>query len=106
MTNPDPGDTADLPPLSPVQVPPPDPYSTLAQVDLAGATHRGLDRPNNEDCYLVGRVERALQVVATNLPPEYGAARTEEIGYGMLVADGLGGSRAGEVASRLAAITF
>src|SRR5581483_203085 len=76
------------------------------QVDLAGATHPGLVRPNNEDCYLVARVERALQVVASNLPPEFGAARTEEIAYGMLVADGLGGSRAGEVASRLAAITF
>jgi protein phosphatase len=106
MTSAKPGDTDEFPAQSELQVPPPDPFSVLVQVDLAGATHAGLVRPNNEDCYLVGRVERALQVVATNLPPEYGMARTEEVAHGMLVADGLGGSRAGEVASRLAAITF
>jgi len=109
MSSPDPGDTdvhPALPPAGPPVVGPPDPLTVQVQVDLAGATHPGLVRPNNEDCYLVARVERALQVVASNLPPEFGAARTEEIAYGMLVADGLGGSRAGEVASRLAAITF
>jgi protein phosphatase len=95
-----------LPPAGPPQVGPPDPLTTQVQVDLAGATHAGLVRPHNEDCYLVARVERALQVVATNLPPEYGSPRSEEVAYGMLVADGLGGSRAGDVASRLAVITF
>jgi protein phosphatase len=109
MTTPNTGDTAEFPiasQASPIQVPPPDPFTVQVQVDLAGTSHPGLVRSNNEDCYLVGRVERALQIVATNLPPEYGGARSEEVAYGMLVADGLGGSRAGEVASRLAAITF
>lgn len=106
MSAPDPPDTAEYEINSAFQVPPPDPLTIQVQVDLAGVTHRGLVRPNNEDCYIVARVERALQVVATNLPPEYGMPRTEEVAYGMLVADGLGGSRAGEVASRLAAITF
>jgi protein phosphatase len=106
MSTPNTTDTAEIPIQSSFQVPPPDRATVRVQVDLAGATHRGLTRPNNEDCYLVGRVERALQVVATNLPPDYGPPRTEEVAYGMLVADGLGGSRAGEVASRLATITF
>ena len=109
MNTPKTGDTVEAPigpPGPPHQVAPPDPLTVRVQVDLAGASHAGLVRPNNEDCYLVGRVERALQVVATNLPAEYGPARTEEVAYGMLVADGLGGSRAGEVASRLATITF
>src|SRR5262245_66353566 len=100
MSTPNPGDTDEFPAALNFHVPPPDPYSTLPQVDLAGATHRGLVRANNEDCYLVGRVERALQVVATNLPPEYGASRTEEVAYGMIECYGMGGLGGGEAARR------
>jgi protein phosphatase len=99
-------DTAEHPVVPAAQVAPPDAVTTRVQVDLGAATHPGLTRPNNEDCYLVGRVERALQVVGTNLPPAYGAGRSEEVAYGLLVADGLGGSAAGEVASRLAVASF
>jgi serine/threonine protein phosphatase PrpC len=34
------------------------------------------------------------------------SARSEEIGYGMVVADGMGGTEGGEVASRLAITTM
>jgi protein phosphatase len=98
--------TDDYPALSSAQVPPPEPFSTLAVVEFGAATHPGLVRPNNEDCYLVGRVERALETLATNLPPGAVPARFAEVSYGMLVADGLGGGAAGEVASRLAITTF
>src|SRR4051812_37278196 len=46
----------------------------------AGATDRGTHRPNNEDCY---RIDQRLKLY--------------------LVADGMGGHVAGEIASRLAA---
>jgi protein phosphatase len=101
-----PADTSELPTVPTAQVVPPDPVSVRVQADLGAASHVGLVRPHNEDCFLVGRVERALQVVGTNLPPSYGPARTEEVGYGILVADGLGGSAGGQVASRLAVASF
>jgi len=99
-------DTAQQPVVPTAQVAPPDPVSVRVQVEIGSATHTGLTRPNNEDSFLVGRVERALQTVATNLPVSYGPARSEEVAYGMLVADGLGGSDGGEVASRLAVAGF
>jgi protein phosphatase len=98
--------TDDYPALSSGQVALPEPFSTLAVVEFGAATHPGLARPNNEDCYLVGRVERALETLATNLPPGEVPGRFAEVTYGMLVADGLGGGAAGEVASRLAITTF
>jgi protein phosphatase len=71
-------------------------------VDLGAATHQGLVRENNEDSYLVARADRSLQTLLTNLPageiPEWAAERS----YGLVVADGMGGEAAGEVASQLA----
>jgi serine/threonine protein phosphatase PrpC len=75
-------------------------------VDLGALSHRGKVRPNNEDCFLVVRTERAMSTLLTNLPAGAVPARVEEFGYGMLVADGIGGLAAGEVASRLALTTL
>jgi serine/threonine protein phosphatase PrpC len=78
----------------------PRPYSSLVQVDFAGMSHAGKVRPNNEDHFLLCRFGRYFEAVQTNVPlPE---ARSEETGYGMVVADGVGGHAAGEEASRLA----
>jgi protein phosphatase len=73
-----------------------------AQVEFGALSHPGNVRPSNEDYYLVVRVGRALQTLLTNLPPGDLPDRSEEEGYGLLVADGMGGHAAGEVAARLA----
>lgn len=81
---------------------PPHPFSALVGVEFGAASHPGLVRGNNEDTFLAGRIDRALHVFATNLPAGDVPADFGEAAYGMLVADGLGGRAAGEVASRTA----
>jgi protein phosphatase len=80
--------------------------SSAVQVDLAALSHPGKVRPNNEDHFLVVRFQRALQTLLTNLPEGLIPLRAEEVGYGLIVADGMGGMAAGEVASRLAIRTL
>jgi serine/threonine protein phosphatase PrpC len=99
-TTADTGDFPTPPPLTPAAPPPS--ASAQVQVDLGALSHRGKVRANNEDCYLVARVDRALTILLTNLPEGCLPDRAEEVGYGLLVADGMGGMAAGEVASRLA----
>jgi PPM family protein phosphatase len=84
----------------------PGPASARARVEFGALSHPGKVRANNEDCYLVTRLGRGLETLLTNLPPGHVPARFEEAGYGMLVADGMGGMAAGEVASRLAVSTL
>jgi protein phosphatase len=69
-------------------------------------SHQGKVRANNEDCYLVARFSRAMQPLLTNLSAADFPEPLEEVVYGLLVADGIGGAAAGEVASRLAASTL
>jgi protein phosphatase len=85
---------------------PPADISARVQVDLAALSHQGKVRENNEDHFLVSRAERSLETVITNLPQGLFPPRFAEVGYGMLVADGMGGHQAGEIASRLAISTF
>ena len=59
-------------------------------------------RPNNEDHFLIVRFGRSLQTLSTNLPDGMLRPTTTETGYGLIVADGMGGKAAGEVASRAA----
>jgi PPM family protein phosphatase len=80
----------------------PEPYSAVVQVDLGGLSHRGKVRPNNEDHFLISRFGRFLETVQTSLPADAVPQRSEERGYAMVVADGMGGSAAGEEASRRA----
>jgi protein phosphatase len=67
----------------------------------AARSDRG-GRPDNEDSYLVGRVHRAFDALATNVPGSALPRRLEQDGWLLGVADGLGGASAGEVASALA----
>jgi protein phosphatase len=85
---------------------PPGVASSAVRVDLAARSHVGKVRPNNEDHFLVVRFHRALQTLLTNLPEGLLPERAEEGGYGMVVADGMGGMAAGEVASQLAIRTL
>src|SRR6516162_1738815 len=91
---------------TPTDVRSPGVTSAAVQVDLAARSHAGRVRPNNEDHFLVVRFDRALQTLLTNLPEGLVPPRAEEVGYGMVVADGMGGMAAGEVASRLAIRTL
>ena len=78
------------------------PLSSRVEVDLAAATNRGLVRANNEDHYLALRFGRTLETVSTNIAEGSLEPSFEETGYGMVVADGMGGMAAGDVASRTA----
>ncbi len=73
----------------------------MLQAKTHGRTDRGQKRSKNEDQFLVALLTRALSVQESSLShPEllFG----QEQGLLMIVADGLGGHAAGELASRLA----
>src|SRR5215207_9380222 len=93
-------------PAPPSEVEPPQPFSSLVQVDISGLSDIGKVRLNNEDHYLIVRLGRSFQTLLTNLPADSVPDRFDEIGYGMVVADGMGGMAAGEVASSLAITTL
>lgn len=80
----------------------PQPASIQVSVDLGAATHAGLVRPNNEDSFLVSRADRSLETLLTNLPTKEVPSWAAERSYGLVVADGMGGHAAGEIASHLA----
>ena len=71
-------------------------------VDVAALSDRGRMRDRNEDAYAVIRMGRFLERVTSSLDADELPERHEAIGYLMMVADGLGGHEAGEVASRTA----
>jgi serine/threonine protein phosphatase PrpC len=75
---------------------------TRLDVDLGALSHQGHVRENNEDSYLVMKFGRSLENLLTNLHDHLLEQNYVMNGYGMLVADGMGGLAAGEVASRLA----
>jgi protein phosphatase len=81
---------------------PPRPFSSLVQVDFGALSDVGKVRKNNEDHYLVARGIRSYELLLTNLPEGEVPTRFDEIGYLAIVADGMGGMAAGEVASRMA----
>ena len=80
--------------------------TSAVTVRVGGESHRGHVRANNEDCYYISRFGRSLHTILTNVPEEYTFPPLQEVGYGMLVADGMGGQAAGEVASRSAVQTL
>ena len=71
-------------------------------VEVAGLTHPGKVRPNNEDHFHVVQFGRFLRTLVSSLPPGEVPEESGEPGYGYAVADGIGGRAGGEVASRLA----
>ena len=76
--------------------------SRPVEVDIGAMSHKGKVRANNEDNYLVATFERSMKALSTSLPEGDIPLHYTDTAYGMLVADGMGGAAAGEVASRTA----
>ena len=90
----------ELPQMDPLQ--PPRPFSSLVEIDFGALTHAGNVRPINEDAYIIYRSGRFWEKVSTSLEAGDLPDRSDEIAYGMAVADGVGGAAAGDVASSMA----
>jgi len=71
-------------------------------VSFGALTDRGKVRGKNEDHFLVARLTKTMRICATSLPSDGQAPVSEEEGYLVIVADGMGGAAAGEHASALA----
>ena len=78
------------------------PYSSLVRIDVSALSDPGRVRANNEDQFLVTRLVRSMETMLSSLQPGDVPERADEVNYAMVVADGMGGHAAGEVASRLA----
>jgi PPM family protein phosphatase len=85
----------------PVMPMPPRPLTVKA----FGITDRGKVRPTNEDQFLIAELTKAMRVWQTSLP-EPKVQVGEEHAHLFLVADGMGGHRAGERASALAVVAI
>jgi protein phosphatase len=78
------------------------PSSALAQVEIGAQSQLGTARSYNDEHYLALRLRRGQETLVTSLPTADLPPRFDEYGYLLLLADGLGGSGSGAVASRVA----
>jgi protein phosphatase len=83
----------------------PKPPSSSVRIDFGAVSDTGKVRDKNEDHFLITKISRNQEVLLTNVADQHVPALAGEDGYAMLVADGMGGMAAGEIASRLAITT-
>ena len=76
------------------------------RLSCAGLSHPGKVRQNNEDHFLIARLAKSMKIVQTNLPQNTSTRFSDEDGYLLVVADGMGGAAAGERASALAVLSI
>ena len=69
--------------------------------EFGAASHTGLRRSENQDHYLILRRIRTQQLLLTNMPTDELSLPTDET-YAMAVADGMGGTGCGALASQIA----
>jgi protein phosphatase len=81
------------------------PPSTMLGVEFGAVSHTGKVRNKNEDHFLVSRLSRKQEILQTNMAEEMFPEHIRDDAYSMIVADGMGGMAAGEVASRMAIAT-
>jgi len=68
------------------------PRPELGEVDVFGLTHPGKVRKVNADHFLVASFHRAIQVHHTSIAEDIGPTQTQNRGFMMVVADGVGGA--------------
>jgi protein phosphatase len=74
-------------------------------VAFGGATHAGRVREKNEDQYLVAKLAKSMRICASSLSESETTRFSDEEGYLMIVADGMGGVAGGQEASAMAVRT-
>lgn len=67
------------------------PRPELAEVDVFGRTDTGRVRKVNADHFLIASFHRAINVHATSITDDLGPTQTQNRGFMMIVADGVGG---------------
>ena len=72
------------------------------EVDVHGLTHIGRVRKSNQDHFLICSLHKQMRVHSTSLPEPEKLGGTDRLAFLAMVADGVGGTLAGEEASRLA----
>ncbi len=75
------------------------------EIEFGGATDRGKVRARNEDQFAIIRRKRTTEILASSIDFPV-LPILDDVNYGLVVADGIGGSKAGDVASRLAIQTM